>query len=95
MGTIQKSKNIEKSEKKKYKKILFYNKDIVKSLVTVTSLIQITVKFQFHYFVLILILFSTLILWLQFRQRGFLIIIGSKFITTTVFKLNMKTLIPA
>ena len=40
--------------------ILFlYNKDFVKSLVIITRLIQITVLFQFHYFVLLLIIVDT------------------------------------
>ena len=33
-----------------------------------------------------------LLLWVQFRQRNFTIIIGLKFIIITVFKLNMNTL---
>ena len=39
--------------------LLLYNMDFVKSLVTVTWLIQITVEFQFYYFVLILIIIDT------------------------------------
>ena len=39
--------------------------------------------------------FITLLLWLQFRQRDFIIIIRLKFIKVTVFKLNNKTLILA
>ena len=33
-----------------------------------------------------------LLLWLQFPQRDLIIIIDLKFITVTVFKINMKTL---
>ena len=76
---------------------LLYNKDFVKSLVTVTRLIQNLVEFQFHYFVLILIIIDTfhpLLLWLQFRQGDFIILISLKFIKITVFNLNKKTLIP-
>ena len=36
--------------------------------------------------------FITLLLWHQFRRRDFIIIIGLKFIKTTVFNLNKKTL---
>ena len=39
-----------------YNASLFYNKDFVKSLVTVARLIQVTVGFQFHYFILVLII---------------------------------------
>ena len=39
--------------------ILLYNKDFVKSLVIVTRLNQITVEFQFHHFVLILVIIDT------------------------------------
>ena len=61
VGQIQfkNSKNTEKSEKYKII-ILLYNKNFVKSFVTSTRLIQITVEFQFHYFVLILIQIDTL-----------------------------------
>ena len=40
--------------------LLLYNKDFVKSLVTITRLIQITAEFQFHYFALLLIIIDTL-----------------------------------
>ena len=98
VGQIQfkNSKNTEKSEKYKII-ILLYNKNFVKSFVTSTRLIQITVEFQFHYFVLILIQIGTLqyaSIMVQLRQGDF-IIIDLKFITITVFKLNMKTLIPS
>ena len=58
LGIIKESKKIEYSEKFIII-LLLYNKDFAKSLVTVTRLIQITVEFQFHYFVLILIIIDT------------------------------------
>ena len=58
LGIIKESKKIEYSEKFIII-LLLYNKDFAKSLVTVTRLIQITVEFQFHYFVLILIIIVT------------------------------------
>ena len=98
LGIIRKAKNKKKNRTiaKIYNSIitlLLYNKDFVKSVVTVPRLIRITVEFQFHYFVLTH--FITLLLWLQFCQRDFTTIIGSKFIRITVFKLNKKTLIPS
>ena len=38
-----------------YNASLFYSKGFVKFLVTVARLIQVTVGFQFHYFILVLI----------------------------------------
>ena len=75
--------------------LLLYNKDCVKFLVTVTRLIEITIEFQFHYFVLVLIIvdiFHHASIMPSVRKRDF-IIIGLKFIRITGFKLNKKTLI--
>ena len=76
--------------------ITLYNKDFVKSLVTVTRLIQITVEFQFHYFVLILIIIAIFhyasimasILSERFYNNNWL-----KIRQYHCFKLNKKTLI--
>ena len=55
LGIIRKSRKVELSANHKII-LLIYNKDFVNSLVTVTRLIQSTVEFQFHYFLLILII---------------------------------------